>query len=117
MGSYCAQVAIFVRFSKRLEAEFEGEKKTHCPLRTHVLTKLLKTNKLMLAERVGFEPTCPCGQDAFEAPPLRPLRYLSVLTTLAVGYADSPPALAYAHSTPLALRSSLRSVRGGRRRA
>ncbi len=31
-----------------------------------------------LAERVGFEPTCPFGQDAFEAPPLRPLRYLSV---------------------------------------
>ena len=30
-----------------------------------------------MAERVGFEPTCPCGQDAFEAPPLRPLRYLS----------------------------------------
>jgi hypothetical protein len=34
-------------------------------------------NNLMLAERVGFEPTCPFGQDAFEAPPLRPLRYLS----------------------------------------
>ena len=31
-----------------------------------------------MAERVGFEPTCPFGQDAFEAPPLRPLRYLSV---------------------------------------
>src|SRR5581483_11332154 len=31
-----------------------------------------------VAERVGFEPTCPFGQDAFEAPPLRPLRYLSV---------------------------------------
>jgi hypothetical protein len=30
-----------------------------------------------MAERVGFEPTCPFGQDAFEAPPLRPLRYLS----------------------------------------
>ena len=36
--------------------------------------------KADLAERVGFEPTCPCGQDAFEAPPLRPLRYLSVIT-------------------------------------
>jgi hypothetical protein len=35
-----------------------------------------------MAERVGFEPTCPCGQDAFEAPPLRPLRYLSVVTHL-----------------------------------
>jgi hypothetical protein len=33
--------------------------------------------KNIVAERVGFEPTCPCGQDAFEAPPLRPLRYLS----------------------------------------
>ena len=30
-----------------------------------------------LAERVGFEPTCPFGQHAFEARPLRPLRYLS----------------------------------------
>src|SRR5262249_10827542 len=31
-----------------------------------------------LAERVGFEPTCRFWrQDAFEAPPLRPLRYLS----------------------------------------
>ena len=28
-----------------------------------------------MAERVGFEPTCPFGQDAFEAPPLRPLLY------------------------------------------
>src|SRR5688572_22595295 len=33
-----------------------------------------------MAERVGFEPTCPCGQDAFEAPPLPPLRYLSALS-------------------------------------
>ena len=33
--------------------------------------------EVCLAERVGFEPTCPFGQDAFEAPPLRPLRYLS----------------------------------------
>jgi hypothetical protein len=30
-----------------------------------------------MAERVGFEPTCPFGQHAFEARPLRPLRYLS----------------------------------------
>jgi hypothetical protein len=37
-----------------------------------------------LAERVGFEPTCPCGQDAFEAPPLRPLRYLSVIAAVAI---------------------------------
>ncbi len=33
----------------------------------------------VMAERVGFEPTCPCGQHAFEARPLRPLRYLSAL--------------------------------------
>ena len=67
-----------------------------------------------MAERVGFEPTCPCGQDAFEAPPLRPLRYLSVFTTLAVSFADSPPALAlrslhYAHSAQLAPFRSRRS--------
>ena len=37
-----------------------------------------------LAERVGFEPTCPFGQDAFEAPPLRPLRYLSVIEAVAI---------------------------------
>ena len=37
-----------------------------------------ETEASRMAERVGFEPTCPCGQDAFEAPPLRPLRYLSV---------------------------------------
>src|ERR1043166_5451285 len=37
-----------------------------------------------MAERVGFEPTCRFWrQDAFEAPPLRPLRYLSRTTSLA----------------------------------
>ena len=35
-----------------------------------------------MAERVGFEPTCPFGQHAFEARPLRPLRYLSALGRL-----------------------------------
>ena len=30
-----------------------------------------------LAERVGFEPTCPCGQLDFESSSLRPLRYRS----------------------------------------
>src|SRR5215470_13521656 len=52
----------------------------------------------MVSERVGFEPTCPFGQDAFEAPPLRPLRYLSI-TYFARG---APP--------PLASRSVLRSA-------
>jgi hypothetical protein len=46
--------------------------------------------KADLAERVGFEPTCPCGQDAFEAPPLRPLRYLSVITSLGGGPFNIP---------------------------
>lgn len=32
-----------------------------------------------LADRVGFEPTCPCGQPHFECGSLRPLRYLSIL--------------------------------------
>ena len=30
-----------------------------------------------MAERVGFEPTCPCGQLDFESSSLRPLRYRS----------------------------------------
>jgi hypothetical protein len=47
----------------RLEVEFEGEEKTHCPLRTHV-AKLLKTKKLKLAERVGFVHLHPCGATA-----------------------------------------------------
>ena len=32
----------------------------------------------ILAEAVGFEPTCPCGQLDFESSSLRPLRYASV---------------------------------------
>ena len=31
-----------------------------------------------MAEAVGFEPTCPCGQLDFESSSLRPLRYASV---------------------------------------
>ncbi len=31
-----------------------------------------------LAEEVGFEPTCPCGQPHFECGSLQPLRYSSV---------------------------------------
>ena len=31
-----------------------------------------------LAEAVGFEPTCPCGQPHFECGSLRPLRYTSI---------------------------------------
>gem|GEM_PF-4999857 len=30
-----------------------------------------------LAEEVGFEPTCPCGQLDFESSSLQPLRYSS----------------------------------------
>ena len=44
------------------------------------VTYVTGMDQMFLAERVGFEPTCPCGQDAFEAPPLRPLRYLSALS-------------------------------------
>ncbi len=41
-------------------------------------TIVMKENEL--AERVGFEPTCRLPrQDAFEAPPLQPLRYLSII--------------------------------------
>jgi hypothetical protein len=39
-----------------LETGIGGEENTHCPVRTHTLAKSLKTKKLMLAERVGFEP-------------------------------------------------------------
>ena len=31
-----------------------------------------------MAETVGFEPTCPCGQLDFESSSLRPLRYVSL---------------------------------------
>ena len=31
-----------------------------------------------MAEAVGFEPTCPCGQLLFECSSLQPLRYVSV---------------------------------------
>ena len=34
--------------------------------------------KGFVAEAVGFEPTCPCGQLDFESSSLRPLRYASV---------------------------------------
>ena len=33
--------------------------------------------KGFVAERVGFEPTCPCGQLDFESSSLQPLRYRS----------------------------------------
>ena len=33
---------------------------------------------LTMAEAVGFEPTCPCGQLHFECSSLQPLRYASV---------------------------------------
>ena len=33
----------------------------------------------IMAEKVGFEPTCGCPQTLFESAPLRPLRYFSIL--------------------------------------
>src|SRR5687768_6741436 len=64
-----------------------------------------------MAERVGFEPTCPCGQDAFEAPPLRPLRYLSVYWRARVAFGDfAPPArLSSLHSARASSLAPLRS--------
>ena len=38
----------------------------------------------LLAEKVGFEPTCPCGQPHFECGALRPLRYFSVNNALSM---------------------------------
>ena len=35
---------------------------------------------VFLAEKVGFEPTCPCGQLDFGSSSLRPLRYFSVFS-------------------------------------
>ena len=42
--------------------------------------KVQKTAWLLdfLAEAVGFEPTCPCGQPHFECGSLWPLRYASI---------------------------------------
>ena len=39
----------------------------------------IKRKSFLLAEKVGFEPTCPCGQPHFECGALRPLRYFSML--------------------------------------
>src|SRR5215510_7572532 len=57
-----------------------------------------------VAERVGFEPTCPFGQDAFEAPPLRPLRYLSALSGPRKSQ-ELPSISAFAPATESAARS------------
>ena len=38
-----------------------------------------------MAEAVGFEPTCPCGQLHFECSSLQPLRYASVYKYLLLG--------------------------------
>ena len=37
-----------------------------------------KSNSFSKAERVGFEPTRPCGQTVFKTASLWPLRYLSI---------------------------------------
>ena len=42
--------------------------------------KFWKANAFQ-TERVGFEPTCPCGQTVFKTASLWPLRYLSVFLT------------------------------------
>ena len=54
-----------------------------------------------LAEAVGFEPTCPCGQLDFESSSLRPLRYAST-----------------SHSTNIIEERAefVKAKRGGRRR-
>ena len=51
-----------------------------------------------MAETVGFEPTCPCGQLDFESSSLRPLRYVSVKA------AELPAVLLY---QPVRKKSSL----------
>ena len=38
------------------------------------------------AERVGFEPTCPCGQTVFKTASLWPLRYLSVTCSFSLTF-------------------------------
>ena len=38
-----------------------------------------------MAETVGFEPTCPCGQLDFESSSLRPLRYISIKSNVPIG--------------------------------
>ena len=44
-----------------------------------------------LAERMGFEPMCPCGQTVFKTASLWPLRYLSIcfLSNKTLGYSVS----------------------------
>ena len=47
--------------------------------------------RLTLTERVGFEPTRPCGQTVFKTASLWPLRYLSIcfLSNKTLGYSVS----------------------------
>ena len=40
--------------------------------------QLRKQLPFVLAQRVGFEPTCDCSQTDFESSSLRPLRYVSM---------------------------------------
>ena len=44
--------------------------------------KAALTDGLILAEKVGFEPTCPLRQTHFECAPLWPLRYFSKSTLI-----------------------------------
>ena len=46
--------------------------------------KLLYIVDSTTAERVGFEPTCPCGQTVFKTASLWPLRYLSIIDKIRV---------------------------------
>ena len=41
--------------------------------------RALRAHFFIMAEKVGFEPTCGCPQTLFESAPLRPLRYFSIL--------------------------------------
>ena len=49
----------------------------------------------LMAERVGFEPTCPCGQLDFESSSLRPLRYRSMFCGDQMIISESPQKIKY----------------------
>ena len=48
----------------------------------HLGTSPNTLNKIDMAERVGFEPTAPCGVTGFQDQLLKPLGHLSILFSL-----------------------------------
>lgn len=76
-----------------------------------MMVKNLIQQPLRLAERVGFEPTRPCGLTDFESAPLLPLRYRSIRHYDSIAWnaasvkffykEKSNPSVSFADSSPI----------------